>query len=89
MVSGWSVCDLPRRKNTLTLAVFTGPPVAWISLASMFDSASSAASIAAAFAFHAIGSVVWPLKVSVNVPPVALVTRTVCCSSVSWSLNGP
>ena len=35
----------------------------------------------------ASGAVVWPLKVSVNVPPVALVTRTVCCSSSFWSLE--
>ncbi len=73
----------------MTLAVFTGPPVAWTSSTSMLDSASSAASMAASLALYAIGAVVWPLKVSVNVPPVALVTRTVCCSSVSWSLNGP
>ena len=55
----------------------------------MFDSASSAASTWVADALYASAAVVWPLKVSVNVPPVAPVTRTDCCSSVSWSLNGP
>ena len=40
-------------------------------------------------ALYGIGAVVWPSKVSVNVPPVALVARTVCCSSVSSSSNGP
>jgi hypothetical protein len=49
-------------------------------------SASSAASTWAAVALKASGDVVCPLKVSVKVPPVALVTRTVCASSVSWSL---
>ena len=32
---------------------------------------------------------VWPSNVSVNVPPVALLTRTVWVSSVFMSLNGP
>ena len=84
---------MARRKNTLTFAVATPfgvpPPLVWISSASMLESASSAASICAAVAFHAIGAVVWPSNVSVNVPAVAPVTRTVCCSSVFWELNGP
>ena len=36
----------------------------------------------------AIGPVVWPLKVRVNVPPVAFATTIVWFSLVSWSLNG-
>ena len=71
---------------TSTFAVFTGPPVAWMLAAPMLLSASSAAAICAAVALNAIGAVVCPLNVSVNVPPVAFVTRTVWFSSVFWSM---
>ena len=37
---------------------------------------------------NGIGAVVWPLNVSVNVPPVALATAIVWLSFVSWPLNG-
>ncbi len=70
----------------MALAVFTGPPATVMVSTPVLLSASSAASIWAAVELNASGAVVWPLKVSVNVPPVALVTRTVCASSVSWSL---
>ena len=40
----WLDCALPRRKNTFRFAVLAGPPLVWISFASMFESASSAAS---------------------------------------------
>jgi hypothetical protein len=93
VICGWSDCCLARRKKMLTLAVPTPfglpPPLVWISSAWMFDSASRAVSIWAAVAFHGIGSVVWPSNVRVNVPAVAPVTRTVCCSSVFCELNGP
>ena len=57
----WSDCCSARRKNTLTFAVCTGPPLVWMLLAPTFESASSAASTCAAVAFHASGAVVWPL----------------------------
>ena len=38
---------------------------------------------------NGIGAVVWPSKVSVNVPLVAPATVIVWFSFVSWSLNGP
>ena len=37
---------------------------------------------------NGIGAVVWPSKVSVNVPPVAPATVIVWFSFVSWLLNG-
>jgi hypothetical protein len=61
-------------------------PVTSTSPASMLSSPSSAAWIAAAFALKAIGAVVWPSNVIVNVPPVAPRTRTVCDSLVFMSL---
>ena len=86
--AGWSACWSARRKNTLTFAALTGPPLVWTLSAPIELSASSVASTCAAVALNASGAVVWPLKVSVNVPPVAFVTRTVCCSSVRWSFAG-
>ena len=38
--------------------------------------------------WNGIGAVVWPSKVSVNVPPVAPATVIVWFSFVSWLLNG-
>ena len=69
--------------------MFTGPPVAWMLPAPMLLSASSAAATCAAVELNASGAVVWPLNVSVNVPPVAFVTRTVWFSSVFWSMLWP
>ena len=51
-------CDLPRRKNTFDVGRVHRAARRLDLVGPMFDSASSAASIAAAFAFHAIGSVV-------------------------------
>src|SRR4051794_3323057 len=93
VICGWLVWLRARRKNTLIVALLAllVPPMGlvWMLPLPMFGSASSALSMSAPVAFHAIGAVVWLLKVSVNVPPVALLTRTVCCSSVSSSSNGP
>ena len=85
VISGWSVRGQRAAEEHVDdrRAGVAGPPLVWMLLAPMFDSASSAASICAPVALYGIGAVVWPLKVSVNVPPVALVVRTVCCSSVS------
>ena len=69
VICAWSACCSARRKNTLTFAVLTGPPLVWMLLAPTLESASSAASTWAAVAFKFSGAVVWPLKVSVNVPP--------------------
>ncbi len=52
----------------------------------MLLSATSAAVVCAAVAFHGIGAVVWPLNVTVNVPLVAFVTRSVWVSVVFSSL---
>ena len=65
------------------------PQLTTTSPGSTLLSASIAACTTAAVALYAIGAVVWPANVSVNVPPVALLTRTVWVSSVFMSLNGP
>ena len=79
-----------RRKNTLTFAVLRpGRRLVWISSASMLESASSAASICTAVAFYAIGAVVWPLNVSVNVPAVAPVHAHGLLLVGLLELNGP
>ena len=73
VICGTLSCVYWPRKLTDTLAVLTGPPVATTSPGSTLLSASSAACTAAAVALKAIGAVVWPANVSVNVPPVAFV----------------
>ena len=65
------------------------PQCTMMSSGPRLSSPSSAASTAAPVALYAIGAVVWPSHVSVKVPPVAPLTRTVCHSSVFMSLNGP
>ena len=73
---------LPRK---LTVRV----PVPVTATSSIFESASSADSIAALSRGNGIGAVVWPLNVSVNVPPVALATAIVWLSFVNCPLKGP
>ena len=63
-------------------------PVPVTATSSMFDSASSAASISVFTSGNAIGAVVWPSKVSVNVPPVAPATAIVWFSLVRSSFCG-
>ena len=75
-------------KSTVWLPVLIALPVTLMSWSAMLLSASSAAWVCAAVALNGIGAVVWPLKVSVKVPPVALLTRTVWVSDVFMSLCG-
>ena len=83
-MSGTSWLSLSPAK--LTCRFVPAVPVTATSV--RFESASSAASIAELTSGNAIGAVVWPLNVSVNVPPVAPETVTVWTSFVSWPLNG-
>ena len=88
VICGWSACDSAPRNVTVTFAVLTGPPVATALPAPTLLSPCTADWICAAVELNGSGAVVWPLNVSVNVPPVASLTRTVCDSSVLESLNG-
>ena len=82
VISGtFSSALLPRK---LTVRV----PVPVTATSSMLERASSADSIATLSSGNAIGAVVWPLNVSVNVPPVAPETAMVWLSFVSWPLKG-
>ena len=75
-------------QRSVTLAVLTGPPVAVRSSSPTVPRAVRAAATSAAVAFHAIGAVVSPPKVSVKVPPVLPLTRIVWVSVVFMSLCG-
>jgi hypothetical protein len=82
VICGTFVCESEPRKLTVRVVV----PVTATS--SMLARASSFASRSAFEIGTAIGAVVWPSNVSVNVPPVAPETETVWFSFVSMSLNG-
>ena len=77
VICGTPCSDLSPRKLTVRAAV----PVTATS--SRLESASSAASMSALTSGNGIGAVVWPSKVSVNVPPVAPATVIVWFSFVS------
>ena len=66
---GWSASESAPRNVTVTFAVLTGPPVAVALPGPTVLNACSADTICAAVELNASGLVVWPLKVSVNVPP--------------------
>ena len=84
VICGTFVCDRPPRKLTPR-----APPWAFATATSvMFGSASSAASIAALSNGSAIGAVVRPSNVSVNVPVDPVGTLRFWVSFVFMSLNG-